>query len=151
MSNVPVSKAPTDQRKDPKEYLPFLRELKALDKWEQRFRIDDHLGRRESALMNLRASGMSWNHIPEQVFTFTGPERFEEASSYLARYELYDAAFRLYKDEPEHLTVRLVSRRFDCAYARRRFKISTATTYMTVETFTSPPCLIHWLATRQRR
>ncbi|OCF72658.1 elongator complex protein 1 [Kwoniella mangroviensis CBS 8886] len=77
-------------QKDPKEYLPFLRELRALDKWDQRFMIDDHLARRESALRNLKQCG---------------PERFEEASSYLSRYELYDEAFVLYADEPEHLQV----------------------------------------------
>jgi elongator complex protein 1 len=42
---------------DPKEYLPFLRELRALDRHEQRFRIDDHLGRRTSALRNLKDAG----------------------------------------------------------------------------------------------
>jgi len=77
-------------QKDPKEYLPFLRELRALDKYEQRFRIDDHLGRRESALRNLKAAG---------------PERFDDASSYLSRYELYDTAFEIYKDDKEHLAV----------------------------------------------
>ncbi|WVW79282.1 hypothetical protein I302_101249 [Kwoniella bestiolae CBS 10118] len=77
-------------QKDPKEYLPFLRELRALDKFDQRFRIDDHLSRRESALRNLKQCG---------------PDRFEEASSYLSRYELYDEAFSLYADEPEHLQV----------------------------------------------
>ncbi|WRT69010.1 uncharacterized protein IL334_005992 [Kwoniella shivajii] len=77
-------------QKDPKEYLPFLRELRALEKWEQRFRIDDHLARRESALRNLKQSG---------------PEHFEEASSYLSRYELYDEAFKLYSDDMEHLQV----------------------------------------------
>ncbi|WVQ81518.1 hypothetical protein IAT38_003642 [Cryptococcus sp. DSM 104549] len=77
-------------QKDPKEYLPFLRELRALDKWDQRFRIDDHLERRESALANLQKAG---------------PERFEEAASYLARYELYDAAFKLYGQDEERLLV----------------------------------------------
>ncbi|WOO84954.1 Elongator complex protein 1 [Vanrija pseudolonga] len=77
-------------QKDPKEYLPFLRELRALETNEQRFRIDDHLGRRESALRNLKAAG---------------PSRFEDAASYLSRYELYDEAFKLYKDDPEHLLV----------------------------------------------
>ncbi|KIR40475.1 elongator complex protein 1 [Cryptococcus deuterogattii Ram5] len=75
---------------DPKEYLPFLRELRALDKWDQRFKIDDHLERRESALANL---------------TQAGPERFEDAASYLAKYELYDTAFKLYKDDQEKLIV----------------------------------------------
>ena len=42
---------------DPREYLPFLRELRALDKFYQRFRIDDHLKRREKALKNLHLAG----------------------------------------------------------------------------------------------
>jgi len=42
---------------DPKEYLPFLRELRALDKDNQRFRIDDHLERWERALGHLHAGG----------------------------------------------------------------------------------------------
>lgn len=78
---------------DPKEYLPFLRELRALDQHEQRFRIDDHLGRRASALRNLANAGL---------------ERFEDAASYLSRYELYDEAFRIYKDDQEHLPVSLL-------------------------------------------
>lgn len=77
-------------QKDPKEYLPFLRELRALEKYEQRFRIDDHLGRRESALRNLKAAG---------------PDRFDDAASYLSRYELFDEAFTLYADDKEKLTV----------------------------------------------
>ncbi|KAK8843352.1 hypothetical protein IAR55_007009 [Kwoniella newhampshirensis] len=77
-------------QKDPKEYLPFLRELRALDKWEQRYRIDDHLGRRESALRSLKQAG---------------PSRFEDAASYLARYELYDEAFELYAEDKEQLLV----------------------------------------------
>lgn len=79
---------------DPKEYLPFLRELRALDQHEQRFRIDDHLGRRESALRNLVAGG---------------DDRFDDATSYLSRYELYDEAFRSYAEKPESLVVRLLA------------------------------------------
>jgi len=45
---------------DPKEYLPFLRELRALDKDNQRFRIDDHLERWERALGHLHA-GSKWD------------------------------------------------------------------------------------------
>jgi elongator complex protein 1 len=77
-------------QKDPKEYLPFLRELRALEPHDQRFRIDDHLGRRDRALRNLAAAG---------------PTRFADASSYLSRYELYDTAFELYKDDKESLAV----------------------------------------------
>ena len=42
---------------DPKEYLPFLRELRALDKHYQRFRIDDYLERRSKALASLKEGG----------------------------------------------------------------------------------------------
>ena len=42
---------------DPREYLPFLRELRALDTFYERFRIDDHLKRREKALRNLHLAG----------------------------------------------------------------------------------------------
>ena len=44
---------------DPREYLPFLRELRALEKYYQRFRIDDHLGRYGKALQSLRLAGMA--------------------------------------------------------------------------------------------
>ncbi|EIW65854.1 hypothetical protein TREMEDRAFT_46085 [Tremella mesenterica DSM 1558] len=92
-------------QKDPKEYLPFLRELRALDQYEQRYRIDDHLGRRVSALRNLHAAG---------------PEKFEEASSYLARYELYDEAFKLYKEDTERLPI-IYDLYGDYLYDRRDF------------------------------
>jgi elongator complex protein 1 len=42
---------------DPREYLPFLRELRALEKYYQRFKIDDHLKRHEKALWNLSLAG----------------------------------------------------------------------------------------------
>ncbi|KAG6878005.1 hypothetical protein C0993_000965 [Termitomyces sp. T159_Od127] len=55
-------------QKDPREYLPFLRELRALDKYYQRFKIDDHLRRYEGALRNL---------------SLAGADRFEEAVAYI--------------------------------------------------------------------
>lgn len=42
---------------DPREYLPFLRELRALSKFYQRFKIDDHLKRYRKALENLSLAG----------------------------------------------------------------------------------------------
>jgi len=42
---------------DPREYLPFLRELRALPQYYQRFKIDDHLKRRDKALRNLSLAG----------------------------------------------------------------------------------------------
>lgn len=48
---------------DPREYLPFLRELRVLEKYYQRFRIDDHLKRYKSALRNLSLAGMQTDVI----------------------------------------------------------------------------------------
>jgi hypothetical protein len=36
---------------------------------------------------------------------YLGAERFEDAASYLARYELYDEAFRIYAEDEERLPV----------------------------------------------
>jgi len=44
-------------QKDPREYLPFLRELRALDTHYQHFRIDDHLKRHSKALQALHDGG----------------------------------------------------------------------------------------------
>jgi len=68
------------KRKDPREYLPFLRELRALEPVEyQRFRIDDHLGRRAKALTWLLAAG---------------PERHTEAMEYVAKHQLHSEAIQ---------------------------------------------------------
>ncbi|KAF8911562.1 IkappaB kinase complex IKAP component [Gymnopilus junonius] len=74
-------------QKDPREYLPFLRELRALDQYYQRFRIDDHLKRYEKALKNL---------------SLAGPERFEEAVTYVERHRLYEAALSIWKGSEQY-------------------------------------------------
>lgn len=67
-----------------------MRELRALDKYEQRFRIDDQLERRGSALKNLAEAG---------------PSRWNDASSYMARYELFEDGFKLFADDEDKLPV----------------------------------------------
>ncbi|CAE6477418.1 hypothetical protein ACGC1H_007622 [Rhizoctonia solani] len=69
-------------QKDPREYLPFLRELRALDTHYQRFRINEYLGRRELALANLKSAG---------------PVRFEEAKKYIEKHQLYSKSIELWK------------------------------------------------------
>lgn len=44
-------------QKDPKEYLGFMSELKNMECYYQRFKIDDHLKRHEKALENLSQAG----------------------------------------------------------------------------------------------
>ncbi|KAJ3055398.1 hypothetical protein HK097_010674, partial [Rhizophlyctis rosea] len=73
-------------QKDPREYLPFLSELQKLEKNYQRFRIDDHLGKREKALASL---------------SLAGDERHDEALHYIKRYSLHKAAVEIYAPHPE--------------------------------------------------
>ncbi|KAF8260574.1 IKI3 family-domain-containing protein [Lactarius quietus] len=68
-------------QKDPREYLPFLRDLRALEKYYQRFRIDDHLKRYKSALRNL---------------SLAGPEHFEDVKAYVENHQLYETALEIY-------------------------------------------------------
>ncbi|KAH9915816.1 IKI3 family-domain-containing protein [Fomitopsis serialis] len=65
-------------QKDPREYLPFLRELRALDPHYQRFRIDDHLKR---------------------------ADRFEEAMTYVEKHQLYDAALAIWRPTDQYKAI----------------------------------------------
>ncbi|CDS00057.1 hypothetical protein [Sporisorium scitamineum] len=70
------------KRKDPREYLPFLRELRSLSPPEyQKFRIDDHLGRHGKAL--------SW-------LVKAGSAHHREALQYVDKHKLYHEALELF-------------------------------------------------------
>ncbi|SCV71454.1 BQ2448_3042 [Microbotryum intermedium] len=71
-----------ESQKDPREYLPFLRELRQLDTYLQRHRIDDHLERYDSALRNLAKAG---------------EERFDEVLEYTKKHGLFKTALEAYK------------------------------------------------------
>ncbi|KAG7091295.1 hypothetical protein E1B28_010341 [Marasmius oreades] len=92
-------------QKDPREYLPYLRELRALDPYYQRFRIDDHLRRYASALRNLSLAGHS---------------RFDEAIEYAERHQLYEEALKIWKGTEYYSKVLEVYG--DWLYERREFK-----------------------------
>ncbi|KAF8627641.1 hypothetical protein AX15_004335 [Amanita polypyramis BW_CC] len=92
-------------QKDPREYLPFLRELRALDKYYQRFCIDDHLKRRENALRNLSLAGL---------------ERFQEAIKYIENYQLYESALSIWKNTNEYDTI--LELYGDWLFDRREFR-----------------------------
>ncbi|KAI5890064.1 IkappaB kinase complex, IKAP component [Schizophyllum commune H4-8] len=96
-------------QKDPREYLPFLRELRALDTYYQRFRIDDHLRRYSSALKNL---------------SLAGTERFDEAIAYVERYQLYDDALRIWKGTDRYNTILTVYG--DWLFERRELRDAAA-------------------------
>lgn len=61
-----------------------------------------------------------------------GPSRFDDAASYLSRYELYDEAFRLYKDDKEHLPV-VYDLYGDYLYDRRDFHEAAICEYTSTE------------------
>ncbi|KAK2463075.1 hypothetical protein APHAL10511_004730 [Amanita phalloides] len=92
-------------QKDPREYLPFLRELRALDKYYQQFRIDDHLKRREKALKNL---------------SLTGPEHFQEAIDYIEKHRLYESALSIWRKTEEYDTI--LELYGDWLFDRREFR-----------------------------
>lgn len=62
---------------DPKEYLPFLQELKNFEKYYQRYKIDDHLKRHEKAIKNLGLAG---------------DQHFDELLKYMQTHDLYSVA-----------------------------------------------------------
>ncbi|CAO3564635.1 unnamed protein product [Mortierella alpina] len=78
-------------QKDPREYLPFLNELRTLEKYYQRFRIDDHLKKHQSALQNLSQAG-------DRYFT--------DCVNYIRQHNLYRFALKVFGSNPtKHKTI----------------------------------------------
>ncbi|OCB85125.1 IkappaB kinase complex, IKAP component [Sanghuangporus baumii] len=93
-------------QRDPREYLPFLRELRALPNYYQRHKIDDHLKRYSSALENLHLAG---------------PEYFEEAVVFIEKHRLYREALSLWKNDVDHYK-RILDVYGDYLYERREYR-----------------------------
>ncbi|KAI8385764.1 IKI3 family-domain-containing protein [Blakeslea trispora] len=74
---------------DPKEYLPFLQELKNFAKYYQRYKIDDHLKRYEKAIKNL---------------SMAGDEHFDELLDYMQKHSLYHIAIEEYANKKQQKT-----------------------------------------------
>ncbi|KAF9189964.1 hypothetical protein BGZ51_008686 [Haplosporangium sp. Z 767] len=72
-------------QKDPREYLPFLNELRTLEKYYQRFRIDDHLKKYQSALQNLSQAGEKY---------------FEDCVRYIKQHNLFKYALTVFGSNP---------------------------------------------------
>ncbi|BGP18516.1 hypothetical protein JCM10213_002969 [Rhodosporidiobolus nylandii] len=91
-------------QKDPREYLPFLRALRALPPYLQRHKIDDHLGRHASALRNLAQAG--------------DEEHFDDALEYTKKHGLFEVALEAYAGREERYSTIL------CANAEYAFNNS---------------------------
>ena len=70
--------------RDPKEYLPFLGELQKLPEQYKRFKIDVHLKRYESAVMNLAKAG---------------EEYFDELFAFIKKHTLFKYALDVYASD----------------------------------------------------
>ncbi|KAK0212323.1 pol II transcription elongation factor [Desarmillaria ectypa] len=92
-------------QKDPREYLPFLRELRSLEKYVKRFRIDDHLKRYESALRNL---------------SLAGDDHFNQAIAYIEGHQLYESGLSIWKGTERQNAVLTVYG--DWLFERREFR-----------------------------
>ncbi|KAF9494179.1 Elongator complex protein 1 [Pleurotus eryngii] len=96
-------------QKDPREYLPFLRELRALETNYQRFKIDDHLKRYTKALKNL---------------SFGGGPYFDEAKAYIEKHQLHEAALAIWRNTDQYNTV--LELYGDWLFERREFHQAAA-------------------------
>ncbi|XP_053673500.1 elongator complex protein 1 [Anopheles nili] len=74
----------TKSQKDPKEYLPFLNELKRMEEDYRKYRIDCHLKRYDRAL----------EHIARYE---SDEDRFQEAIELIGTHQLYTVALRCYR------------------------------------------------------
>ncbi|KAG0365886.1 hypothetical protein BGZ54_006088 [Gamsiella multidivaricata] len=72
-------------QKDPREYLPFLNELRTLEKYYQRFKIDDHLKKYQTALENLSQAGEKY---------------FEDCIAYIKQHNLFKFALKIFASNP---------------------------------------------------
>lgn len=96
-------------QKDPKEYVPFLNELKQLEENYRKYRIDMHLKRFDKAL----------GHIVKCVV-----EKLEECLDLIEKHGLYAQALRLFKPDDECYND-VVIQYADHLRARRKFFEST--------------------------
>ncbi|KAI9287321.1 IKI3 family-domain-containing protein [Umbelopsis sp. AD052] len=81
-------------QKDPREYLPFLQELQSLEKFYQRFKIDDHLKRYRKAVHNLSKAGN---------------DHFDQLVNYTKLHSLYTYALSLYPNATNERKTLLVA------------------------------------------
>ncbi|KAG8883867.1 hypothetical protein FRB97_005705 [Tulasnella sp. 331] len=107
-------------KKDPREYLPFLRELRAFgdgkDNGYQKFKIDDHLKRYGKALQGLHDAGET-----SDLEFIAGEAKSEEALAYVEKHQLYREALRVWPGDSEQ-TKRLLDIYGDYLFERREFR-----------------------------
>ena len=71
-------------QKDPREYVPFVQSLHEMPELRRQFTIDDHLGRREKALIHLKELNS-----------------FDELQKYMVKHSLYQTGLAAYRYDNE--------------------------------------------------
>lgn len=115
-------------KKDPREYLPFLRDLRDAGDLHglgyQKFKIDDYLKKYEKALWGLHEAGM---HIFETIMpgklahSVQGSAKFDEAMAYVEKHRLYQEALRIWANETD-ARARLMDIYGEHLFERREFR-----------------------------
>jgi elongator complex protein 1 len=82
-------------QKDPREYLPFLTELRQLSFHRQRFRIDEHLGRFSKALVHLTSLVKESDEKSKEE----GDTVFVELLKFVQSHQLYTPALDLFEED----------------------------------------------------
>lgn len=75
-------------QRDPREYLPFIQHLHSLPPLRRNFEIDDHLSRREKALVHLKDL-----------------DSFDELCNYTVKHNLFHPALQLYRYDAPRLEI----------------------------------------------
>lgn len=75
-----------------------------MEQYVQRHKIDDHLKRYDSALLNLSLAGNELFYFLRGDISqpILGSDHFDEAVSYIERYSLYETALSIWKDTPRY-------------------------------------------------
>lgn len=109
---------------DPKEYLPFIKELKTHEGPYQKYVIDNHLKRRDKAIAHLANAGMCEAPVSlplaragyltkcsvfPLLLTSPGPDHFDAFLEYMEEHSLYRNASELFPDGDERFQVRSMS------------------------------------------
>jgi elongator complex protein 1 len=85
-----VTLVATQTQKDPKEYVPYLQELKSMEPTYMKFKIESDLKNFEQALTVISESD----------------SHFDEALSLIKKHRLFKLALSLYEHKPQHILVK---------------------------------------------
>ncbi|KAG8989324.1 hypothetical protein FRB90_002303 [Tulasnella sp. 427] len=116
-------------KKDPREYLPFLKQLREAGEAKgdgyRKFKIDDHLKRYKKALHGLHDAGKNVSCscclLLLTLKITTGPKVFDEALAYVDKHSLHHDALEIWAGQTEDVQA-LLNLYGEYLFERREFK-----------------------------